>query len=101
MEMFRCHSRDTIAKLHENLGELDLFMALGGPRLAHASSGPVVRIGPNLFSISDLDVAREVYGARTLFEKVGQYHFKLKSRLTFLMHSLTFICPSPTPAEKH
>lgn len=34
-----------------------------------------MRIGPNLFSISDLNVAREVYGARTLFEKVSLCHF--------------------------
>jgi hypothetical protein len=34
-------------------------------------SGHVVRIGPNQFSISDMEVAREVYGPRTLFEKVS------------------------------
>lgn len=41
--------------------------------IAEISRGSVVRIAPNEFSISDMDIMREVYGPRTTFEKVSSY----------------------------
>ncbi|KAJ5920461.1 cytochrome P450 [Penicillium verrucosum] len=53
-EMLTGKSRETVVKLHEDYGS-------------------VVRIAPNEFSISDMDIMREVYGPRTTFEKSEAY----------------------------
>jgi hypothetical protein len=36
----------------------------------HAQYGDVVRLGPNLVSVTDLDAVKKIYGAGTSFEKV-------------------------------
>lgn len=47
------------------------LLLLKSQKMSYRLLGPVIRIGPNQFSISDMEVAREVYGPRTSFEKVG------------------------------
>lgn len=71
-------SRQTLIELHEKHGRLIFFFnhrkcektKESKQSLKPMSSGPVVRITPNEFSISDMDVVREIYGPRTQFEKV-------------------------------
>lgn len=36
----------------------------------HAQHGDVVRLGPNLVSVTDLHAVKKIYGAGTSFEKV-------------------------------
>lgn len=36
----------------------------------HAQHGDVVRLGPNLVSVTDVDAIKKIYGAGTSYEKV-------------------------------